>query len=283
MMRASLSRSSFLPAASTAMVVAPWVKSTLLVASLHAGIAGLATARLLPAAPDNNLAGAELVVEFAALTTSAETEFAPETQDRNAEDKPALPHLDESLSEKRESDLPTEQASPATPEDDALKLAQERTRKESDTPNEMQATEAMAEQKQDLASRASTASDSAPEQRGKPEAAVQAAPEEGNAAEAQRQVEAWQRRIFSHIARHKRYPEAARPKRLTGETLVAFRLDAAGQVQDLRVVRPSGAEILDLAALEVLRKASPLPPPPASVQVSAMEFTIPLRFSAKSP
>ena len=50
------------------------------------------------------------------------------------------------------------------------------------------------------------------------------APEEGNSAEAQRRIEAWQRQIFAHIVRFKRYPEEGRAKRLNGETLVAFSL-----------------------------------------------------------
>lgn len=276
-----MSRSLFLPAASPIAVAGPWTKSAALVASLHLGIVGFATARILSPLSDNVIAGAEMVIEFAPVFASAESQFAPEAQDRDAEDKQAAPHLDETLSKKRELDLPTEQASPTTPVEDDLKMAQERTRKESETATELQTTEAMVEQKQDVSSQASTAAESAPEQIGKPDDKVAAAPSEGNAAEARRQIEEWQRKIFAQIVRHKRYPEEARARRLTGETLLAFSLDRQGQVSNLRVLQSSGSPVLDKAAMVVLERANPLPRPPAHLSDRALDLTLPMRFAAK--
>ncbi|HUN13184.1 MAG TPA: energy transducer TonB [Rhabdaerophilum sp.] len=276
-----MSRSAFLPAASLTAATLPWAKSLALVAGLHAGIAGFAAAHLMLPTASDAISGAEMVIEFAPLVTSAESEFSPEAQNREAEDKPATPHVDENLSQKRETDLPTEQASPTTPVENDLRMAQERTRNESEKTTEMQTTEAMVEQKQDTPSQASKAADSAPEQNGKPEDETAVAPTEGNAEEAKRRIEEWQRKIFAQVVRHKRYPEAARAKRLTGETLLAFRIDRQGQVSDLRVLRSSGSAVLDKAAVAVIERANPLPPPPAQLSDRALELSLPMRFAAK--
>lgn len=276
-----MSRSVFLPAASILASAGPWAKSVALVAGLHAGVAGVAAARILAPQTTDAIAGAELVIESAAVVTSAESEFTPEAQNRDAEEKPDTPHVDENLSQKREVDLPTEQASPTTPVENDLRMAQERTKNERDKPTEMQTTEAMVEQKRDTPSQASKATESAPEQNGKPQAETAAAPTEGNAQDAKRRIEEWQRKIFSQIVRHKRYPDAARAKRLSGESLIAFRLDRQGHVSNVRVLKTSGLLVLDAAAVAVIERANPLPPPPAQLSDQALELSIPIRFSVK--
>lgn len=277
-----MTRSSpFLPPVSSAAALSVWLRAAGIVAGLHLGVAGAVSARgfMQPASVEEF--GAESVIEFAPVVTSAESDFAPEAADRDAEDKPATPHLDETLSKKREDDLPTEQASPAEAVED-LRMAAERTQKEKeDAPAEQQATEAMAQQEQSISSQASVAADSAPEQTGAIEQVTSKAPEEGNSAEAQRRIEAWQRQIFAHIVRFKRYPEEGRAKRLSGETLVAFSLDRDGGVDNLRVARSSGSALLDQAALGVLRRAAPLPKPPAALKGDALAFSLPMRFALR--
>jgi protein TonB len=145
----------------------------------------------------------------------------------------------------------------------------------------LQATEAMIEQKQEVSSRASLAADTAPEQAGKPEDAASVAPDEGSAIEAKRKIEAWQRKIFAHIVRHKRYPGEARAKALAGETLIAFTLDRQGHVANLRIARSSGHAVLDRAAIQVLERADPLPVPPVQLASQNLDFSVPMRFSAK--
>ena len=276
-----MSRSLFLPAASLIASTSPWAKAVAVVVGLHMGAAGIVTARALVMPVDDAISGAEMVIEFAPVVTSAESEFAPEAQNHDADDKQATPHLDEALSRKREVDLPTEQTSPTTPVEEDLRMAQEKTQKESETQTELQTTEAMTEQKQEVSSQASVAAESSPEQTGTPVADASAAPEEGSSAEAKRKIEAWQRKLFVHIVRHKRYPDQARSQRLTGETLISFRLDRQGQVSALKVARSSGSSLLDGAALAVLERASPLPAPPAQLTDQSLDFSIPMRFAAK--
>lgn len=276
-----MSRSLFLPAASMLAVTGPWVKAISVVAGMHLGVAGVMTARALVMPSDDVVDGTQVVMEFAPIVTSAQSEFAPEAQNHDAEDRQATPHLEETLSKQREIDLPTEQTSPATPVEEELRMAQEKTQKESKTQTELQTTEAMVEQKQETPSQASVAAEAAPEENGQPVNETAAAPDEGDAPEAKRRIDAWQRKLFVHIVRYKRYPDQARAKRLKGETLVAFSLDNQGKVSNLKVVRASGSQLLDLAAISVIERASPLPAPPPQLAAQALEFAIPIRFAAK--
>jgi protein TonB len=227
--------------------------------------------------------GAELVIAFAPMVTSAEStpqQAAAESAEPEQEAKPEVEEVKSSATE--EPDLPTEQASPSEAEDPALRMARERTREESETAPEMvQATEAAEAQPPVARSEASIAAEAAPEQRAEQPSEVAAAPEHGNARDAQRRIEAWQRAIFAHIGRFKTYPEAARKRNIRGEIVVAFTLDRKGGVSGVRIAIGSGSSILDQAALEVLRKANPLPAPPGEVRGEAVELLLPMRYQLR--
>ena len=82
----------------------------------------------------------------------------------------------------------------------------------------------------------------------------------GNAA-----ASAYRAKVAAQLERKSFYPNAARRDRLTGAATVSFTLNAAGRVTAVRVVRSAGARILDEAALEMVRRASPYPPIPAGL------------------
>jgi protein TonB len=48
-----------------------------------------------------------------------------------------------------------------------------------------------------------------------------------------------------------------------------------------RVLRPSGSALLDEEAIAVLRRASPLPGPPAEVSGELFPLTLPIQFRIK--
>jgi TonB family protein len=76
--------------------------------------------------------------------------------------------------------------------------------------------------------------------------------------------------ISARIQAHRRYPLLARKRGLEGTVEVVFRVDAAGNVTDLRVDKSAG-ELFDAAAVEAVRAAAPLP-------ACTQPVRVPIRF-----
>jgi len=65
--------------------------------------------------------------------------------------------------------------------------------------------------------------------------------------------------LWKRIEQLKRYPHLARINRLEGKVVLRAVIKADGQLVELEVAKSSGHSVLDHDALEVLRRASPLP------------------------
>ncbi|MFP1133309.1 TonB family protein [Asticcacaulis sp. W401b] len=86
----------------------------------------------------------------------------------------------------------------------------------------------------------------------------------------------WQTQLLSHIEKHKRYPAAARGRQ--GVVQVRFKMDREGRVLSSSVSRSSGSGALDRAALDTLKRASPLPKPPADIPGNPIELAFDIEF-----
>ena len=86
---------------------------------------------------------------------------------------------------------------------------------------------------------------------------------------------------MTQLARHRRYPDKARAAKQEGEALVRFSLNRQGLLTDQAVVRTAGSPLLDGEAIGMLRRAGPLPPPPAHMKGETIELTVPVRFRLK--
>ncbi|WP_068087810.1 energy transducer TonB family protein [Polycladidibacter stylochi] len=73
------------------------------------------------------------------------------------------------------------------------------------------------------------------------------------------------------------YPRKAQSRNWKGTVTVGFTILASGKVQNVRVVRSSGREILDKAALKVVNKAAPFAKPPAGFGLP-ISIRVPLGF-----
>ena len=123
---------------------------------------------------------------------------------------------------------------------------------------------------------------SAPQALPERSAAVPAAPMQGRVTpNTSNAVPTWKTHILALLERHKRYPEIAQSRRQQGIAQVFFSLDRQGRVIDSRVVRSSGASVLDEEALALLRRAQPFPAPPRELPGEHVDLTVPIRFNLK--
>ena len=88
----------------------------------------------------------------------------------------------------------------------------------------------------------------------------------------------WQSRLMAHLERRKRYPSGARSRREQGTAFVRFTIDANGNVRSASLARSSGFPELDEEVISLVRRASPVPPPPAGVNRT---ITAPVRFNLR--
>ena len=105
-----------------------------------------------------------------------------------------------------------------------------------------------------------------------------AAPDVGTAKANARSIVSWQNAVVLHLNRHKRFPGSARAQDMQGDVHVRFTMDRSGQLAASQVVRSSGFPLLDEEALALLKRASPLPRPPAAMPGEVLELVVPVRF-----
>ncbi|CAJ1411846.1 unnamed protein product [Effrenium voratum] len=84
--------------------------------------------------------------------------------------------------------------------------------------------------------------------------------------------------LASWLARHKRYPRAARRRNLEGVATLSFTVNAAGNVLRYEVVKSSGYDVLDREVVNMLQRAEPLPSLPQDLGSATLDITIPIRF-----
>ncbi len=88
----------------------------------------------------------------------------------------------------------------------------------------------------------------------------------------------WQKSLVARLARLQQYPPQARG--VQGVVSLAFSIDRHGNLVSSRIVKSSGSALLDAAALDLIKRAAPLPPPPAEIADSELSFVVPIRFAA---
>lgn len=88
----------------------------------------------------------------------------------------------------------------------------------------------------------------------------------------------WQSRVAAHLKRRQRYPSEARSQKQEGTATVRFQFDNSGNVLSVSLARSSGYPTLDAEVVSMVKRASPIPAPPANV---AKTLTVPVNFSLR--
>jgi TonB family protein len=87
----------------------------------------------------------------------------------------------------------------------------------------------------------------------------------------------WQQSLVARLAKVQRYP--ARARGLQGVVSLAFTIDRHGGVVSSRIVKSSGSTVLDAEALDLIKRAAPLPSPPGDIPDGDLSFVVPIRFA----
>lgn len=88
----------------------------------------------------------------------------------------------------------------------------------------------------------------------------------------------WQGRVLAALNKVKRYPREASFRRRQGVPIIRFVMDRSGRVLSASLERSSGVPALDGEALELPRRAQPLPKPPEDVPGATIELVVPVEF-----
>jgi TonB family protein len=112
------------------------------------------------------------------------------------------------------------------------------------------------------------------------EAPHSTAPSLGTGESAIRERATWQKELAVHLDKYKRYPNDRVMQ--SAEVVIGFELDRLGHVVATQVVKGSGDTAFDDAAIAMLRRADPVPPPPPLVADDGLRFTLPVIFHVKS-
>lgn len=102
----------------------------------------------------------------------------------------------------------------------------------------------------------------------------------GNSADDTAKVKAFYEQTISlWIQKFKLYPEGARAQGMQGSTVVRIRIDRRGNIRYSSLEGNTGYDELDRAALDMVRRANPVPAVPDEYPEGEMfEFLIPVKF-----
>lgn len=104
-------------------------------------------------------------------------------------------------------------------------------------------------------------------------------PSPGTGNSAVRERVTWEKELAAHFDKFKRYPDDRVGQR--AEVVITFILDSMGHVISSRIEKSSGDTAFDAAALAMLQRADPVPPPPPAVADEGLTFTLPVIFHTK--
>ena len=247
-----------------------WVFAAATAVTLHVGGAALAIAHLHIVEPDDSLGAPAIEIGLEMTSPRLERTDLPPGPESDA--SVASPAAAEQKAELKESELPKDKPSETDDPDRVV------TPNESNKPREEEAKVAAVQTSasQESAEAEATATPSSEAIQKGPRSV---APAQGTGESARRMRVTWQKELVAHLDRHKRYPAERSQK--SAEILVSFALDRTGHVLSASIVKGSGDPAFDQAALAIVRRSDPVPPPPPLVADEGLNFTLPVIFKVK--
>ena len=243
-----------------------WVLAAGFVCCMHLVFAAFAIARMNePEDDDLGAPGIEIAFELASTqTTPSELPPGPES-----EASAASPPVVEQKTAEKEVDLPKE--TPVESENPDRLVAVEKTDKPDE--KEPEPKTKMTKASEESAAQEATA---APSLQNVQEAAKSTTLDQGTGQSRQRARVTWQKQLLAHLDKFKRYPADRSQK--GAEILITMTLDRTGHVLSASISKGSGDEAFDHAAIAMVERANPVPPPPPLIADEGLDFSLPVIF-----
>ena len=243
-----------------------WIFAAVMALGAHLAFAAFAIARMSePDDDDLSAPGIEIAYELAS-TQNAMSELPPGPE---SEASAASPPVVEQKTAAKQTDLPKE--TPVESENPDRLITIEKTDKPKEDEPEPKAK--MMKPSDESAAQEATA---APTIENVPQSAKSTTPDQGTGQSRQRARVTWQKELLAHLDKFKRYPAERSQK--SAEILVTMTLDRTGHVLSANISRGSGDDAFDHAALAMVERASPVPPPPPLIADEGLDFSLPVIF-----
>jgi len=247
-----------------------WIFAGLGALALHVGGGALAVAHLQAVDLDESLGAPAIEIGLELMSPRLEATDLPPGPDTDA--SVASPALAEQKAEVKETELPKDVPTEADDPDRVV------TPNDSNKPKEEESKIA-AVQTQASTESVAAAATATPSLDAVQRGPRSVAPAQGIGQSAQRVRATWQKELMAHLDKHKQYPAERSQK--SAEILVSFALDRMGHVLSSSIVKGSGDKAFDEAALAMVRRSDPVPPPPPLVADEGLNFTLPVIFRVK--
>jgi TonB family protein len=247
-----------------------WMLAAVGAVALHVGGGALAVVHLRSDDLDDSLGAPAIEIGLEMVSPHLEATDLPPGPDTDA--SVASPALAEQKAELKETELPKEVPTEAEEPDRVVTPNDSNKPKEDDTKIATVQTSASTES---VAAEATAT----PSSESIPQGDRSVAPAQGTGESARRMRATWQKELVAHLDKHKRYPAERSQK--SAEIVVSFALDRMGHVLSASIVKGSGDTAFDQAALAMVRRSDPVPPPPPLVADEGLSFTLPVIFRIK--
>jgi protein TonB len=247
-----------------------WIAAAVAALALHIGGAALALAQLATDDPDASLGAPAIEIGLELASPRQEAADLPPGPDSEASVASAA--LAEQKAEPKKSELPKDTPTETDDPDRVVTPNDAKKPVEDDTKVATVQTQAS----QEAAAAEATAT---PRLDNAEQGPRSVAPAQGSGDSARRARATWQMELMAHLDKHKRYPVERAQK--SAEIVVGFELDRMGHVLSTRSVRGSGDPAFDEAALSMIKRSDPVPPPPPLVADEGLSFTLPVIFKVK--
>jgi periplasmic protein TonB len=247
-----------------------WPLAALGAVLIHAGCVALALDNLKPDDASDELGAPAIEIGLDLEAPHRDPVNLPPGPDADASS--ASPEVVEQKTVVEQTDLP--KATPTETDDPDRVVAPQETKKpEDDAPKTPTV--------QTAPSNASVAAEATamPSPETAQEAARSTAPDLGTGESLRRERATWQKELAVHLGKYKRYPDNRPPRSAEVGLMIVF--DRTGHVVSVEVAKSSGDAAFDAAALDMMRRADPVPAPPPLVADQGLTFPMPVIFNDK--